>query len=156
MPMRALLAALTLLSAASPEFDRLKPLVGAWEAKTPQGAIIRVSFKLVANDSVLVQTFTTASGKETLTVFHPDGTRVLATHYCAQGNQPRLRMDASSTRDRFVFVFADATNLPARSASHLVKLELHLVAPDAYDEIETYEEAGKPDVTTLHFRRAGR
>src|SRR5262249_12030735 len=86
-------------------FSRLKTLVGEWEAKTQKGASIRVSYRLVSNDSVLVQTFITASGKETVTAFHPDGARLMATHYCAQGNQPRLVLDGSSTNERLLFHF---------------------------------------------------
>src|SRR5205823_2190701 len=120
-------------------FARLKTLAGNWDAKG-----VRVSYRMVSNDSVLVQTFTTASGKETMTVFHPDGARLIATHYCAQGNQPRLRLDPSSTADRLIFVYLDATNLARPQASHLVRLELRLDSPTEYTEIETYEEAGKP------------
>jgi hypothetical protein len=101
---------------------------------------------------VLVQSFVTASGKETLTVFHPDGARVLATHYCAQGNQPRLQLDRSSTRDRLLFVFVDATNLEPQAAV-LKRLELRIDKPGEYTEIETYEQNGQPEVTTLRFRR---
>ena len=32
------------------------------------------------------------SGRETMTVFHPDHDDLVLTHYCAQGNQPRLRV----------------------------------------------------------------
>ena len=152
--MYASLLALSLALTPTAGFARLKTLVGDWEAKTDQGAVIRVSYRLISNDSALVQTFVTASGKQTLTLFHPDGSRVLATHYCAQGNQPRLRLDAASTPDRLLFVFVDATNLPTPSASHLVRLELRLDGAEQYTEIETYDEAGKPDVTTLRFRRA--
>jgi hypothetical protein len=133
-------------------FARLKTLVGKWEAKTDKDATIGVSYRLVSNGSVLVQSFVTPSKKETLTLFHADRDRLLATHYCAQGNQPRLRLDPASTDDRLLFVFADATNLTP-SASHLVRLEVRLDGPDQYTEIETYDESGKPDVTTLKFRR---
>ena len=51
-----------------------------------------------------------------------------------------------------MFKFVDATNL-AGSSSHLVRLELRLEGARAYTEVETYDEGGKPDVTTLHFHR---
>jgi hypothetical protein len=141
-------------SAEAPSmFNRLRTLVGEWEAKTDKGATLRVSYRLIANDSALLQSFFTPSGKETLTAFHADGSRVLATHYCAQGNQPRLRLDPTSSNDRLVFVFLDATNLVEPAASHLTRLEIKLESPSQYTEVETYQEAGKPDVTTLRFHR---
>lgn len=127
-------------------FARLKTLVGEWD-----GDKFHVSFKLASNDSVLVETYRSASGKETLTVFHPDGARVIATHYCAQGNQPRLKL-VSSAGDRFVFEFLDGTNL-APATPFLRKLELSLDGPSRYSEVETYDDRGNPDVTTLRFRR---
>jgi len=135
-------------------FERLKALVGEWEAEVDSGKRVRVSYRLIAGDTVLVQSFKPPSGRETLTVIHPDGERLIATHYCAQGNQPRLRLDAAaSTEERAVFRFADATNLARPTASHLDRLELRLEGDSRYTEIETYVEEGKPDVTTLRFRR---
>jgi hypothetical protein len=132
--------------AEPPAFARLKTLVGEWE-----GDKFHVSFRLMSNDSVLVETYRSASGKETLTVFHPDGARVIATHYCAQGNQPRLKL-VSSTGDRFVFEYLDATNLQP-PAAYMRKLELSFDGASQYSEVETYDDGGKPDVTTLRFRR---
>jgi hypothetical protein len=147
-----LLSSATVGAATPPAFTKLKALVGDWEAKTERGTLIRVSYRLIAGDSVLVQRFITPSG-ETETVFHPDRSRVIATHYCAQGNQPRLRLDAGSTDTRFVFTFLDATNLENPTSSHLVRLELQLAGADDYTETETYDDGGKPDVTTLKFHR---
>lgn len=147
-------------SAARAESDplaRLRLLVGGvWEAHTASGKTIRVSYRLVAKGSVLVQTFTPPSGDETLTVFHADGARLLATHYCAQGNQPRLQLSELGSPERLVFRYLDATNLAAPAAAHLVRLELQLDGPDAYTEIETCEEAGKPDVTPVAAARMQR
>jgi hypothetical protein len=148
----ALVAALALSAAPSDApFERLKSLVGDWEAKTAKGTVVRLNYKLVSNGSVLVQTYQPGP-RETLTVMHADGKRVLATHYCAQGNQPRLAL-SSSTETSFVFTFVDATNLAAPGDSHLVRLQLELESPTALTQTETYEENGKPDVTTLRFTR---
>jgi hypothetical protein len=145
----------SLCAAAEPaRFADLKKLVGNWEAKTGKGGIVRVGYRLISNDSALVQSFVTPSGRETLTIFNADGARILATHYCAQGNQPRLALDGAASNDRaFVFRFLDATNLPSPSDEHLVRLEMRVEGSDAYTELETYEGQGKPDVTTLRFKR---
>jgi hypothetical protein len=146
-------------SAAEPPdaFGRLKTLVGDWEARTPKGSTVRVCYRLVSNDSVLVQSFFTSSGKETLTVFHRDGKRLLATHYCAQGNQPRLKLEdppKDPASPALVFSFLDATDLATASAVHLTRLELRLTGAGRYTEIETYSENGKEEATTLEFERA--
>jgi hypothetical protein len=136
-------------------FASLKRLVGNWQATTPKGNTIRVGYRLVSNDSVLVQTYTPPRGKETLTVFHADGARMLATHYCAQGNQPRLALDTTiSTDAKLIFRFVDATNLAHASDEHLAQLELWLTDDNEYTQVETYEHNGKPETTTLRFERA--
>lgn len=134
-------------------FERLRALVGEWRATTERGGTVRAGYRLIAGDSALVQSFVTPSGNETMTVFHQDGAATLATHYCGQGNQPRLRLDAATSTDRFVFSFVDATNLARPAAARLVRLELRLEGPAQYTAVETYEEDGKPDVTTLRFQR---
>ncbi len=167
LPRRLLLLGLVLLSTAcasapplpasrsnaSVTFERLRALVGDWEASTPKGAKVHASYRLVAADSALVETFTPPSGKETLTVFHLDGSRVIATHYCAQKNQPRLSLEASASASHFEFVFFDATNLPDPRASHLRRLLIDLVDSDHFGKTEIYEENGEDDVTVLPFHR---
>jgi hypothetical protein len=154
----ALFAALLTIAepaAAEPAtaFDQLKALVGTWEATATK---TKVTYKLISNDSVLVQSYMTASGKETLTVFHADGGRLIATHYCAQGNQPRLQLDPRATnkeKNAFVFTFLDATNLPKPEASHLVRFELRLGKSGTHQQLDTYEKNGKSETTTLDFKR---
>ncbi len=126
-------------------FDTLKALVGTWKADV-SGRTVTLAYRLVSSDSVLVETYTTASGRETLTVFHRDGAKLLATHYCAQGNQPRLALDPASGAADLVFTFQDATNLAAPTASHLVRLRFAFTDADHVTLYETY--AGKAEETT--------
>ncbi len=107
---------------------------------------------MISNDSVLVESYVTASGKETMTVFHRDGASVMATHYCGQENQPRLKLDAkSSGAQSLTFTFKDATNLRSPSADHLTRLVVKFVDATHFDRIETYSANGKDETTTLHF-----
>ena len=132
---------------------KLHRLVGEWEAKTTSGSTIRVSYRAIAGNSALVESFRTASGRETLTIYHPDGPHLLATHYCALGNQSRLRLDSASTPTTLQFVFYDATNLLDANASHLTRLRLQLRDADHFDKTEVYTEASKDDVTVFKFVR---
>jgi hypothetical protein len=111
-----------------------------------------VSYKLISGESALVETWGVGSGRETMTVFHPDHDDLVLTHYCAQGNQPRLRA-ATASADAVVFRFADATNLGAGQAV-LVERTLRF-GSEAFDDTEVYKGAnGAPESTTYHFTRA--
>lgn len=154
--MRTFFAVLLVTSgalAAPTDFDRLKAIAGEWTTTTASGKPFAIRYGLVSADSVLVETYGVGGGHETLTVFHPDAAKLVATHYCAQGNQPRLRASEATER-HWVFDYWDATNLPDKSASHLVRLELTLSADGkGLVRTETYEEKGKPDVATLKLQR---
>ena len=138
---------------AAQSFEHLRALVGTWTAPISEGKEIRLTYRLVSGDSTLVETYTLPSGKETLTVYHLDGTRLLATHYCAQGNQPRLRLAPGATEKQWVFTFLDATNLKSARASHLHRLELTLGDADHFTKVETYRSDGKDEAETLKFTR---
>jgi hypothetical protein len=86
-------------------------------------------------------------------VFHPDGERLLATHYCAQGNQPRLRLRTAPASDALVFEFLDATNLQHAEDSHLVRLTLRWRDADHLVREEVYAANGREGVGTLTLER---
>ena len=160
--MRSVVMALILCGApalaqdAPAAWKTLTALAGTWEARTASGGTITITLELVAGDSTLVETYRTPSGKKTLTVFHADGKTLLATHYCAQGNQPRLALSPSSPGQRgLAFDFRDATNLASPQASHLHHLELEPQKDGTLRMAETYRENGKDETTVLLFRRTG-
>jgi hypothetical protein len=137
---------------ADQAFQQLKGLVGDWESPLPEGRRLRVTYRLFSADTVLLETFGTA--RPTLTAYHLDGDRLLATHYCAQGNQPRLRLVSPATGGRLVFEFRDATSL-SKGASHLRRLELDLVDSDHFTRSETYRSGQESQTTTYSFARVG-
>jgi hypothetical protein len=135
-------------------WERFKrELVGTWQV-TPQdgGSAMTISFRRVSADSAIVETYVTPSGRETITVFHPDGEGLVLTHYCAQGNQPRLRV--VSDRDSIVvFRHFDATNLRPDQAV-LVERTLRLTG-DRLDLTETYRQPnGTTETSVLQASRA--
>jgi len=157
----ALLLCLLAMPAAAADsarpWDRLKSLVGTWQrsdASTPAGKAFRIRYRLISADTALVEEFGDPARQPTQTVFHLDGGRVLATHYCAQGNQPRLRLRAASSPDVLVFDFLDATNLRSAADSHLVRLTLRWRDADHLVREEVYAASGREEVGTLLLERA--
>jgi hypothetical protein len=139
---------------AGPAWERLtKQLPGKWRAKTPRGSTVDVSYALVSNGSALVETYGVGDpSHETVTVFYRDHGDLWLTHYCAQGNEPRLRA-VTATPDDVVLSFVDATNV-SPDQGVMIERRLHLSA-SAFDLTETYRQtSGPPEVTTLHFEPA--
>ncbi len=114
---------------SSAVFDKLKTLAGEWQAKTPDGNLTRVSYRVTSAGSVLVETIMPGEPGEMVTLYHPDGATVVATHYCAGQNQPRMRAKpASGEVKEIAFDFVDVTNLASPEAEH--KREVHFMFQD--------------------------
>ena len=132
-------------------WERLtRTLPGTWTMSTSTGPFA-VRYKLISHDSALVEHWGEGGKHETETVFHRDHADLLLTHYCAQGDQPRLRA-VEATGDSITFRFVDVTN-KVPDQSMLVERTLRF-GPDRFDDTETYEGPEGRDVTTYHFVRS--
>ena len=104
---------------AAAAFSSLKSLAGEWEADTQMGKV-HVSYELVAGGTALLERENGDKMPVMLTLFHIDGDRLLLTHYCMAGNQPRMQAQAyNAASGDLQFQFLDATNLPNPSAGHM-------------------------------------
>ena len=124
-------------SAAAHAFEQLSGLVGAWESRVGDGPPHSVEYRLSANGSVLVETWALGPGRESMTLYHLEGDRLLATHYCVQGNQPRLQL-VKSTANEFYFEFRDGTNIHVAGGEHQHAFWLKLTGRDSFARSETY------------------
>ncbi len=95
-------------SDAQKSFDQLKSLTGSWEGKNSMGEPVQVSYRLTAGGSALVSEID-GHGEQMISMIHLDGAnRLLLTHYCAVGNQPRMQASASPDGKSVSFKFLDA------------------------------------------------
>jgi hypothetical protein len=127
---------------AAAAFSRLKTLVGEWEAETQMGKV-HVSYELVAGGTSLLERESGDKMPVMLTLFHVDGDRLLLTHYCMAGNQPRMqakRFDASA--GDLEFQFLDATNLTP-GAGHMHNARFHFVDSRHFQAEWQFYENGK-------------
>lgn len=153
-------AALALALAAPPEqpgdtqaaaaFTQLKALVGDWRNADRPDSALRIRFSLTAGGTVLVEEWRRGTEPHSLTLYHRDGAQLLATHYCPQGNQPRLQLTGSGPTLRFAY--RDATDL-APSESHLHHLAFDLTDPAHPVRRETYRARAGDEPSTLRLAR---
>ena len=144
------------VASAEEGLDRLGGLVGTWEI-VDSDKDFRIEFDLVAGDSVLVETWYSGTTKRSLTLYHLDGERLMATHYCPQGNQPRLVAKPSSDSARLSFEYFDATNLEDPAASHQHSLSFDFSDPSGIvKRSETYRQGEKEEASTLLLERRQR
>lgn len=99
-------------------FTQMKSLVGTWVKADAPDSNFSVVFELTARESVLVETWLRGAQNHSLTLYHLNGTELMATHYCPQGNQPRLQLAKDSKPNHLEFTYLDATNLTSLDDSH--------------------------------------
>jgi len=119
---RILITALALATAAvaaqtdaQKAFTTIKSLPGTWEGNSAMGPV-KVTFKTTSGGSAVMSEIL---GKEDMiTMFNLDGPgRLLMTHYCAVGNEPRMEASASPDGKVITFNYVDATNLASPDAA---------------------------------------
>ena len=135
-------------------FEKLKPLVGNWQGKSSEGKPVSITYALVSDGSALVEKMGAGSEHEMVTVYHPDGDRLMMTHYCSLHNQPRMRADAAATDGRkLLFDFVDVTNLSSPDAMHMHKLVVDLEDKDHFVQEWTWKSGEKEGTVVFRMER---
>ena len=138
-------------SAAQKSFEELKALDGTWEGTVKNGQPVEVDYRLTAGGSALMSEI---KGKEDMiSMFHLDGERLLMTHYCSAGNQPRMVASASPDGKTFTFAFIDGTNLATPDAGHMTRLVLSMPDPNHHTEEWIFTDHGKQEKEVLDLWR---
>lgn len=144
-------------SEAQVAFGKLSGLVGEWRQKDRPESTLGISFSLIAGDSVVVETWSSSGVPYSLTLYHLDGDNLVATHYCPQGNQPRLKMVLNGEGKSIDFKFWDATNLIDPNKSHQVALGFDFTGnSNELIRREAYRENGVDDPSQLHLVKVQR
>jgi hypothetical protein len=135
-------------------YSRLKSLVGEWEADTQMGKS-HLSFELIAGGTALVERESGEKMPAMMTVYHLDGSRLLLTHYCMAGNQPRMQARAFNPESgELDFRFLDATNLASPNAGHMHNVKFHLADNNHFTAAWEFYENGQPKMTeNVEFTR---
>lgn len=139
----------------NPGFEKMKTLVGQWQGTNAQGKPVSVKYELVSAKSALMETLVGDEGETMVTMYHADGDKMMMTHYCAAGNQPRMKAgNVAADAKQIAFSFQDATNLGSPDAGHMHGLTVAFVDKDHLNQTWMWREKGKPDkIETFHFTR---
>lgn len=120
----------------SPEFERMKTLVGTWKGKTDigQGPIdLTVQIKLVAGGSVIEEKVFEGTPNEMTTMYYDQGGKLAMTHYCMMGNRPGMLLKASDEKT-LKFDFDKTCGINPKKEDHMHALTIRF---DDADTITT-------------------
>jgi hypothetical protein len=118
---------------ASPEFERMKTLVGTWTGKTDMGqgpVDMTVRYRLLAAGSVLEERCFEGTPNEMVTMYYDKDGKLALTHYCMMGNRPAMALK-SSDANSLTFDFDGACcTIDPKKESHMHALKLSFVDSD--------------------------
>lgn len=121
-------------TAAQKSFDQLKSLTGTWEGKNSEGKTLQVVFRDTAGGSALMSEIMGQGHEDMISMFNLDGpNRLMLTHYCGAGNQPRMNASASPDGKTITFDFFDGTNI-APGAGHMQRVIFTVIDPIHHTE----------------------
>jgi hypothetical protein len=138
--------------AANPAgFESIKSLVGDWTGKSGDGSPVKVNFQLVSGGTAVMETMH-AEKEDMVTMYYPDGSNVMMTHYCMANNQPRMRASGTDA-SKLSFEYVDATNLSSAEAGHMKGLMVTMKDKDHISETWTWSENGQEKSDTFPLER---
>jgi len=138
-------------------FKRIKAMAGEWKGTAGpdgkgDGAV--VSYRVASAGSIVVETFFPNTKHEMMSVYHLDGNNLLMTHYCAAGNQPRMKLSRKSTADHLVFDFDGGTNFKPKKDGHMHSLRLTFADANAlHSEWDFYQDGVQKSTEKFELTR---
>ncbi len=110
----------------SPEFERMKTLVGTWSGKLDMGngpVDMTVHYRLLAGGSVLEERVFEGTPHEMVTMYFDQGGKLALTHYCVLGNRPAMRLKSSDAKS-LTFDFDPTCGIDPAKESHMHGMKL--------------------------------
>ncbi len=143
-----LIAALHAAAQSNPQksFDAMKSLTGNWAGKNTMGDPIKVSYRITAGGSALlseIESSMNGQSDDMISMINLDNDRLLLTHYCSAGNQPRMAATASPDGKAITFDFVDATNLSSPEVGHMRRVVFTFLGADHHTEDWLFVDHGK-------------
>ncbi len=132
----------------TPEWKQLLGLVGSWEGTMTEGGQTMpatVTVRMTGDGSAIMHVLGPDSPYEMVTMIHPDGKRLLATHYCAAHNQPRMATVPAKAPNQVAFDFVDGTNI-GPGEGHMRSVVFTFIDADHHEEAWTSSGSASPGI----------
>ncbi|MFO1493295.1 MAG: hypothetical protein U1F26_01370 [Lysobacterales bacterium] len=145
-------------SAETPEqgFETLKTLAGEWvdeDGSLGEKGKVVVSYRVTAGGSAVVETLFPGDAHEMVSVYTMEKGAVVMSHYCAMGNQPRMRA-SSFDGQRLNFAFDGGLNFDPAKDMHMHQGYVEFLGPNqVHTEWQTYQ-GGQPGEHIARFHLA--
>jgi len=112
--------------AGSPEFERMKSLVGSWAGKADMGqgpVDMTLQYRLLAGGAVLEERCFAGTPQEMVTMYYDQNGKLAMTHYCVMGNRPGMKLKSSDAKT-ITFDFDATCGINPAKESHMHALSI--------------------------------
>ena len=142
---------------AKAAFEKIKSLAGEWKAESDGHgeSLGKVIFRVTANGTAVMETQFPGTDHEMVSVYHLDGDDLKMTHYCAIGNQPRVKLDRKASKPgELVFLFDGGTNFDPAKDMHIHALTIKIKDDKHVDsDWDAYKDGKKAGTSTFVMTR---
>jgi hypothetical protein len=133
-------------------FDKIKSLAGEWTMPGEDGKpMTAATFTVTSNGSVVREIMFPGQSHEMTNVYHLDGSSLVVTHYCAAGNQPRMRARSMDADGSINFTFDSVTNLKTPTTEYMGGLKVIFKDPSHVTQVWTSIVNGKDETSHATF-----
>jgi hypothetical protein len=139
---------------AAASFRQLKSLAGDWQADTPMGKA-RLHYEVIGAGTAVVEHENMGDEPAMMSVYYMDNGRLMLTHYCMLGNQPRMQARAfDQATHELQFRFVDAGNLADPGDTHIHNVNLRFIDGQHLDAAwQVYEKGQLQKTETAQYKR---
>jgi hypothetical protein len=108
--------------AGSPEFERMKTLVGTWTGKVDYGqgpTEATIQYRLIAAGTVLEERIGANTPMEMVSMYFDKAGKLAMTHYCVMGNRPEMALKSSDAKSITFDLDASCCTIDPKKESHM-------------------------------------
>lgn len=104
---------------------------------------VNLEYRTVSGGTAVEERIFADTPKEMITVYHGDGNdKLLMTHYCMLGNQPRLQLGAHEG-NRFDFHYLDGAGIDREKTGHMGRMRMTIIDENTFEQEWAYFENGE-------------
>jgi hypothetical protein len=132
---------------AAAALEQFKALAGEWvaaeDSEMARKGDLVARYTVTGDGSAVVETVFPGKAHEMITVYHAEGRDLVLTHYCVEGNQPRMRA-RNASGPRFDFAYDGGANIDPSRDRHMHSASIELLGADEVRSEWTEHADGKP------------
>jgi len=138
------------------DFEKIKALVGQWEATSKEGGkdvVSNVTYEVTAGGTAVMERMFTGSPHEMVSIYHANDGKVAMTHFCMLGNHPEMTLKKASDKT-MNFELQGATGLNKKNEAHMHSLTITVTDPNhVVEEWAMYDNGKKKESKVINLAR---